>query len=295
VSPYYDSLLAKVIAYGESRSAALQRLLTALDRYVIGGVATNSGFLRDLLSVPAFSAQPLSTRFIDEHFPNGWTAGAHTGEMEQVAAAVVYILCGEQQGTLINRSPTDVHLSPWRRLGSWRVIEQAGFPGKTPMTLNDGRAQHTIHLSGRRGRYHVSLKNRAVDVHAWQEREGLLVIEANGALHRFATHLTDDTITISGGTQQHTFTVVPREETARRGEGAGGVGGVDLVAPMPGLITEVKVAVGDTVQEGDVLVMMEAMKMIHMLTALGGGVVRAIHCRAGETVRGAALLVEISS
>src|SRR5207249_4265422 len=131
VSPYYDSLLAKVIAYGDSRSVVLQRLLAVLDRYVIGGVSTNSGFLRDLLSLPAFCDEPLSTRFIDQHFPTGWTAGAHTGEMEQVAAAVVYALACEQQ------SRADTHISPWRRLGSWRVIEQAGFLGKTAITLSD--------------------------------------------------------------------------------------------------------------------------------------------------------------
>ncbi|MGH6892088.1 MAG: acetyl-CoA carboxylase biotin carboxylase subunit, partial [Dongiaceae bacterium] len=153
VSPYYDSLLAKVIAHGDSRSTALQHLLTALDRYMIGGVSTNSEFLYDLLSLPAFSNAPLSTRFIDQHFPVGWTAGAHAGEMEQVAAVVVHALAHEQQGTLINQSPTDVHTSPWRRLGSWRVIEQAGFPGTTEITLSNGRAHHTLRLSGRRGRY----------------------------------------------------------------------------------------------------------------------------------------------
>lgn len=287
VSPYYDSLLAKVIAYGDNRSAALQRLLAALDHYMIGGVSTNSGFLRDLLSLPAFSNEPLSTRFIDQHFPTGWTAGAHAGEIEQAAAVVVYALACEQQ------SRTDTPISPWRRLGSWRVIEQAGFPGETAITLSDGRTRHNLRLSGRWGRYRVSLDNRTVDVRAWQDHDGLLALEVDGALHHFATYFSGDTITISVGAQQHTFTVVPREETARRSEGMGGVGGVDLVAPMPGLITEVKVAVGDTVQEGDVLVVMEAMKMIHMLTAVGDGMVRAVHCRPGETVRGAALLVEI--
>src|SRR5207237_7804 len=136
--------------------------------------STNSGFLHDLLSLSAFSDEPLSTRFIDQHFPTGWTAGAHTGEMEQVAAVVVYALACEQ------RSRADTHISPWQRLGSWRVIEQAGFPGKTAITLSDGRMYHNIGLSGRRGQYRVSLTGRTMDVRAWQDRDGLLVLEADG-------------------------------------------------------------------------------------------------------------------
>jgi len=120
ISPYYDSLLAKVICWGESREQARQRMLAALDEFSLLGLHHSAAFLRDVIASSPFAAAELSTRFIPEHFP-AWRPHAEQLKAALIAAA----LRGEGESELnADRSPTSsdgarAARSPWTQLGQF--------------------------------------------------------------------------------------------------------------------------------------------------------------------------------
>jgi 3-methylcrotonyl-CoA carboxylase alpha subunit len=112
-------------------------------------------------------------------------------------------------------------------------------------------------------------------------------------VHRRFVDATDGDLWVSGGRRHRRFALVSRDERAHAREAAAGSGDSrNLRAPFPGLVTSVEIAAGESVEAGRLLVVMEAMKMVHSLRAAAGGAVRAVHCRPGKTVAGGELMVE---
>jgi acetyl/propionyl-CoA carboxylase alpha subunit len=120
-------------------------------------------------------------------------------------------------------------------------------------------------------------------------------MEIDGALLRRAVDLDGDDVWVSGGRRHRRFTVVSREALAAAREAKAGEDPRNLLAPFPGLVTAIEVAPGERVAAGHLLVVMEAMKMVHSLRASGPGSVRGVHCQAGRTVSAGDLLVEFEA
>jgi 3-methylcrotonyl-CoA carboxylase alpha subunit len=291
VTAYYDSMLAKVIAHGRDREEARRRLVAALERSVLAGVDSNVDLLRDVLETPAFRAAKLSTRFLEIELAAGH-APEPNGEdetVDRVAAAVRWVQTIEES----RRGTTP---SPWDRLGPWRVTRRSGQQGWTLVHLRaeDGETS-VVRLSGTGGRYEVDAGPRPFFAEAWWSREGELRMEIDGALLRRAVDLDGDNVWVSGGRRHRRFTVVSREALAAAREAKAGEDPRNLLAPFPGLVTAIEVAPGERVAAGHLLVVMEAMKMVHSLRASGPGSVRGVHCQAGRTVSAGDLLVEFEA
>jgi len=276
VSPYYDSMLAKVIASGRDREAARKRLAAALRGMLVVGLPTNLDFLARIVEHEVFASGRLTTRFLEEHAAELAVPPApHEGAL--VAALAV----------ALDPRPA-AHTDPWHRLGPLRVTPHRPTQ---PVTLaaQDG-SLHAVLVQGPGPRLEVTLDGERREVQAWWEGDHL-VVEQGGALERHRAHRSGERWTVRQHGRTETYRVVPREELWRRRESAASGSARALQAPFPALVSEVKVEPGRHVAAGEVLVVLEAMKMLHNLLADGAGVVDQVRVQPGMTVESGAVLV----
>jgi 3-methylcrotonyl-CoA carboxylase alpha subunit len=284
----YDSMLAKVIAHGRDREEARRRLAAALRGTVLTGVETNLDFLRTVLETPAFRLARLSTRFLELELPaeDPEPRRSDDDDTDLLAAAAAQVL-------RLERERRDEGLVPWDRLAAWRVTRRSGETAWTSVRLRreDGETA-VVRLAGSAGRYDAQVGEPTLALEAWWSGDGELRLDIAGALHRRFVMLDGSTLWLCGGERHRRFTVISRDEQAAERDAATGFDPRNLVAPFPGLVTSVEVNAGDRVETGGVLVIMEAMKMVHTLRAAGSGSVRAVHCQPGTTVAAGHVLVE---
>nr|WP_296334778.1 biotin carboxylase N-terminal domain-containing protein [uncultured Acidovorax sp.] len=284
VTPYYDSMLLKVIAHADDRPTAARRLATALDDTVLLGVHSNLGFLADLLRHEHF-AQRLSTHYIARAFPAGWQPREDDGLA--IAAAALH-------GVLATQAAA-AGRSAWQSLGTWRVPGSGA--GGTRVLLEDGqRCVHEASVSpqGEGWRVRVGELERVVAATLVADT---LELRHKGVTTRFTVALErhaseGERLWLAGAGRTRTWRRLDRWQRALTGAAAADErGGSRLLAPMPGLVTQVQASVGMTVNAGDTLVQMEAMKMVHTISAPAAGRVSELRCRSGDAVRGGDVLV----
>jgi acetyl-CoA/propionyl-CoA carboxylase biotin carboxyl carrier protein len=263
----YDPMLAKVIAHGRDRAEALSRLDAALRDTVLLGVGTNTAFLRALLADPDVRAGRLDTGLVGRRLDE-WTSAALPDDV-LVAAAVHALLELEPAGPVVD--PFDVP-------GGWRVGEpawtswQMAVAGADPVPVRvRGRAADAICrvADGPEIRCSGSLAG------------GRLTVTVDGLTRRYAAARDGELLWLGrDGSAWALRERPPLDAAAAAEEGAGG----PVRSPMPGTVTVVEVVDGQAVEAGDRLVVVEAMKMEHVLTAPVAGVVRELRAAAGGTV-----------
>ncbi len=267
----FDPMLAKVIAHGPTRAEAAGRLALALERMHLGGVVTNRDFLVATLRNEAFLAGDTTTDFIDRIDPAGSQAAPDTAMAAIVAAMWI-------QGR--NRADDRV----WGfarsnfRTGSLppQYIEFETGPDET----------HRIEYSLRRDGGFTLGSGETVLVHEWTPDD--IELEVDGRRLRAAVTVADGVGYVTLGRTTVTLPVKPRFAVPGSELPTGG-----LVAPMPGSVIELRCAVGDTVAAGQVLVVLEAMKMEHHITAPFAGTVTVLPIAVGDQVENGALLLTI--
>ncbi|MGI4952152.1 MAG: biotin carboxylase N-terminal domain-containing protein [Janthinobacterium lividum] len=276
VTPYYDSMLAKLIATGQDRAEATARLTVALERLVVLGVPCNQAFLLDILRTPAFKAGRLTTRFLDEAFLEGWQPAPADGTVIRDAAIAAWLAANPRTAP-----------GPWATLGGFRLLEPAGRPARIVVEVTDGEETETVEITGSADRFAVA---DSPEVSA-SLRDGVVTLRTPGRSARVAVAMAEGEILLAHAGQVHRRRILPAVEAASlpREE----KGGPRLIAPMPGLVVSVEVAEGAQVEAGQTVVVMEAMKVIMRLPAPIAGRIARIACAAGETVKGGDLLLEI--
>ena len=268
VSPFYDPMLGKLIAWGETREEARLRLLSMLDEFAIGGLRTNLAFLRRIIAHPAFAEAELDTGFIpryqDELLP---PADGLTEAFWQLAAQA-YL------STAPMTARTDDAHSPWSTTNGLRL----GGPGEVTLHLACGTQSRSIMLRG----------DSQQGVRLNGER---LLIEQDGVRHQTIAIRRADTLYLRWQGDLHAIRPVdPIAEVDSSHAHQGG-----LTAPMNGSIVRVLVSVGEQVQVGTPLVVLEAMKMEHSIRANTAGTVAALYCAEGEMVQEGTVLVELAA
>lgn len=247
VGSLYDPMLSKVIAYGPDREAALRRLRSALAETVTLGVQTNAGFLRRLLAHPAVVAGELDTGLV-ERVVDDLVSTDVPEEVYEAAAAV----------RLERLEPrTEGWVDPFSVPSGWRL---GGTPKPPAFHL---RAQDPVTYTPR-GTHTVTGDRVTVTV--------------DGVRHTF--HRAGDWIGRDGDAWQ----VRDHDPVAASLNRAAHAGADSLTAPMPGTVTVVKVAVGDEVAAGQSLLVVEAMKMEHVISAPHAGTVAELDVTPGTTV-----------
>ncbi|MDB5635960.1 MAG: purK [Bradyrhizobium sp.] len=283
---YYDSLLAKLIAHGATRQTALSRLASGLEALALLGVPTTQPFLLDAISHPLFADGKATTRFIETAFPGGWRPEPAGLTMLRVAAAAFWLQQGSAESEM-------AWTSPWARRSAVRVMASER-PAHTTLHLSDEYGDSDVDISVGRtgikaeiGGTPVMLGSISCDSTRMTlsdaGRETAFVVQRDGNLVRIA----HNGMAIS--------TRIELKIDLPRAPGTSERGGNVIDAPLHGVVSQIFVAVGDTVEKGSAVLQMEAMKLIHTLAAPVSGRVAAIHCNAGDTVPAAAVLVEIVS
>jgi propionyl-CoA carboxylase alpha chain len=266
----FDPMLAKVIAHAPTRAEAAGRLALALERLHVGGVTTNAAFLAATLRHPAFLAGDTTTDFIERAAPSAEVALDDHALHRLTAAAALWL-----QGSSRAATPVLAGLpSGWRnaRLPAQRTSFTAG--DRTFDVTYQAQRDGSFRIGdGTTARVHAWSPD-AVDVEVDGRRAVVRVTRAGERLHVQAPHGTVD------------LDLVPRFPLPERVGPAGG-----LVAPMPGVARDVRVAVGDRVAAKQVLVVLEAMKMEHHITAPVDGVVTEVLVHAGSQVHNGELLL----
>ena len=154
ITPYYDSLIAKFIASGHDRNAAIDTLLEALDDSVTLGVINNSEYLRDVISTPAFRKAKLSTHFLERHMAD-WKLDKGDIEIPLAAAAIAYLYKPDAYDY------PERHRSPWTSLESWRLWRNAGYSGRTRLVFDDDeQRRHVLSIGNRGDLYDVEIDER---------------------------------------------------------------------------------------------------------------------------------------
>ena len=274
----YDPMLAKVIAHGSDRAEAVRRLDAALRDTVLLGLDTNVGFLRALLADDDVRAARLDTGLVGRR-GTAWTTSELPADVLAATAAHA-MLALEPAGPVVD--PFDVP-------GGWRVGEPAWT---TWQMLVSGHEPVVVRVRGRAAAAEcVVADDPPIALRAHRRAPGSrdLEVTLDGVTRRYHCVHADDTLWI--GRDGHAWGVreqAPLEAAATAEDGAGG----PVLSPMPGTVTVVEVTEGQHVSAGQRLVVVEAMKMEHVLTAPIDGVVRELRARAGTTVaRDAALLI----
>ncbi|MEO5670203.1 MAG: acetyl/propionyl/methylcrotonyl-CoA carboxylase subunit alpha [Ramlibacter sp.] len=276
ISPYYDSMIAKLIVHGATREQALARLDEALARTHIVGISTNVQFLRYVARSPSFAQGNLDTALIPREqavlFNQEPLGLALAG-----AAAVAQALLNEQsaQGA-----------DPFSRRDGWRShgltvrrfqFEFHGEPAAASLTyLHDGALNLTVGEAS--GVLRFTDTPRGIDIAFAGERFTASV---------YASGETDHVFSARGATQ-----ILAIDLLAHAGEGVADTG--RLTAPMPGKVVSFSVKAGDTVKKGQALAVMEAMKMEHTIAAPGDGVVAELMYAPGDQVAEGAELLKLT-
>ncbi|MGY6018157.1 acetyl/propionyl/methylcrotonyl-CoA carboxylase subunit alpha [Streptomyces spinosirectus] len=249
VGSLYDPMLSKVIAYGPDRETALRKLRAALAGTVTLGVQTNAGFLRRLLAHPAVVAGELDTGLVEREVDSLVSTDVPDEVYEAAAAVRLDALKPRGDGW---RDPFSVP-NGWRLGGTPRPVAfPLRVPGYEPVT-HEIRGAHTV-------------------------TAGTVAVTLDGVRHTF--HHAADWI----GRDGDAWHVRDHDPVAASLTRAGHAGADSLTAPMPGTVTVVKVAVGDEVGAGQSLLVVEAMKMEHVISAPHAGTVAELDVAPGTTV-----------
>ena len=282
VSINYDPMIAKLIVWDATRAGALRRLRSALAEYQVVGVTTNVEFLAAVAVHPAFAAGELDTGFIERHkdvlFPESRPA---TGRILALAALDVLLRRSAEAEKMAAASRD--RWSPWHLTTGW----QMNSDNHHVLTFQDNETTVCVTAHYRTGGYLLELPDGRMPVSGILDADGDLQADLGGARVTASVVRHGSDLTIISHGSSHRLTLHDPLASAGEQEVAGG----RLTAPMPGKIVALLVEAGATVQRGDPLVILEAMKMEHTITAPRDGVVAEIHFAVGSVVNeGAELL-----
>ncbi|MFF1264658.1 acetyl-CoA carboxylase biotin carboxylase subunit [Streptomyces anulatus] len=251
VGSLYDPMLSKVIAYGPDRASALRKLRAALADTVILGVPTNAGFLRRLLAHPDVVSGDLDTGLVERE-AEGLVPDGVPDEVYAAAAAV-------RRDALDPRPDAGGWTDPFSVPSGWRT---GGVPAPLTFPLRVAGADPVTY-------------GAPASATVTPDR---VTVELDGTVGHF--HRSGDWL----GRDGDTWHVQDHDPVEASLSGAGRSGADTLAAPMPGTVTVVKVAVGDAVEAGQSLLVVEAMKMEHVISAPHAGTVTELDVIAGATV-----------
>jgi propionyl-CoA carboxylase alpha chain len=275
VSPYYDPMLAKVIAYGPTRDDARRRLARALAGAELHGVTTNRDLLVGLLREPDFRAGRTDTGYLDRHPPRE-LAPADPGRDRRHALAAA--LAGQAERRA-NTPVLGTLPSGWRNAPSrdQRTVYQCG----------DDQLMVTYRFTpdGLRAAVDGEPVANPVLHEATPDRVDL---EADGVRRAYEVHRVGPVVYVDSAAGSTVLVGAPRHPEPTTEVQAG-----SLQAPMPGLVARLLVEVGDVVAAGVPLVVLEAMKMEHTVAAPADGTVTALPVAAGTQVETGAVLAVV--
>lgn len=259
----YDPMIAKVIAHGTDRDSAIAALDDALAELICVGPTTNQAFLRRAITHPDFVAAQIDTGFIRRH-QEKLVCEAPDAQRNAVIAATVDLLSTRQVAARATAKDKGEPGSPWFATDSWR----ANLLSRETFVFRHGEEEISVEVVQNRDDIHLELPD-GTQARLPQDVPVVWRVYHDGG-SVFVTH---------GGSQYRFDRVIAVEQAAEQSGAAG-----NLNAPMPGRVVSVAVAVGDAVEKGQTLIVLEAMKMEHAIKAPADGQVAEVFHSEGDQV-----------
>ncbi len=287
ITPYYDPMLAKLITHAATRDEALDRLRQALDATAVFGVTTNCDFLKRLIALPQTRNATFHTRLIDEQI-DSWNLREAQQTTEALALAAYHWLYQQ-------RRAGGEH-NPWLDWGGsgWQMAagDDDGLAAVPSLHVESQGASAEIRFAPLQadGSMLVGVGDQRLRV-ALQATGGdtfLAIVDARREAVRL--HQDGDMLYLHDRRGSHAFKAVPYLSYISSAAQSGG----ELKAPMMGLILKVNVVVGECVEKGSVVALLESMKMEMRIVAECAGTVVAINCQAGQTVERNAIVAVVA-
>ena len=279
VTPFYDAMVAKIIAYGDTREDARMTLKAALEQSVLFGPANNRDFLIDVLAKPDFVSGEATTAFIGDHYGDAFTP-APIGAADLVAAATIqHVIAMETH----HAQSASVHpeLLDWASTGG--TVD-------TRQYMADELSSDVRLTSIRLGQYRVQVGEESADVEVLDMDEDNAQLSINGLASRYR-FLVQAPATIHLASDHRAYMLVDATSVPPESEEA--AGGGSIAAPMHGQLLAIEVEAGQSVSKGQRLAVLEAMKMQHEIIAPADGTVVDIGAEAGKQIGAGDLIITL--
>ncbi|MDR7308084.1 acetyl/propionyl/methylcrotonyl-CoA carboxylase subunit alpha [Rhodoferax saidenbachensis] len=284
ISPYYDSMVAKLIVHGSTREEALARMDAALAQTHIVGLATNVQFLRHVTTSASFAQANLDTALIPREAAALFNQDK-LGLPLAAAALVAHTLQAEQdQGA---QTDATGWCDPWAQRDGWR----SHGPSVRGFALEYAGAPHTAVLTTVRGNYMLAVAGQTLPLQWAVSATGALDLQLGA--QRVLAHIYRNGDVAHVFTAQGAIQIVAVDALAHAGETH--AEGGRLTAPMPGKVVSFAVKAGDAVTKGQALAVMEAMKMEHTIAAPADGTVAELLFAPGDQVTEGAELLRLEA
>jgi 3-methylcrotonyl-CoA carboxylase alpha subunit len=285
VTPFYDPMIAKIIAWGEDRAAAVGRLRHALAETAVLGVATNLKFLARVAAHPEFTSGAVDTGFIERHRASLMPPRQPAPDTVLAAAALSRLLaCEDKAKAAASRSGDP--FSPWARVDGWRLNGRS----HQELIFRDGAEERLVCATSQAGSWLLEFGDRAILAGGERRSDASLSILLDGVRKKLTVldHGAETAVFLDGESWRLTE-IDPLAARAGEDPTAG-----RLTAPMPGRVTQLMVQRGTSVRRGQPLIVIEAMKMEHTVTAPADGVVEAVRFAPGDLVEEGAELIALT-
>jgi 3-methylcrotonyl-CoA carboxylase alpha subunit len=283
ITPWYDPMIAKLIVHAADRDGALARLRRALGEVEIAGVKTNVAFLRRIVGSGAFVRAELDTGLIERNRTDVFPPEKPVSRELLAAAAFAELAEEERSGRERAASSGDPH-SPWHRVDGWRLNEDSHHD----FVFLEGETAHPVRMRFAEAGLRLVIEGKEHAFAGEALDSGALSIRLEGRVFKARA--------VREGSDWHVFAhgehrrlalreALPMEDSDPRSG--------SLSAPMPGRIIQVMSQRGEAVKKGQALLILEAMKMEHTITAPADGVVKEVHYSPGEQVLEGAELITL--
>jgi 3-methylcrotonyl-CoA carboxylase alpha subunit len=278
VSPYYDAMLAKVIAWAPTREGAIDKLNQGLEETDVRGVVTNIPFLSALVTHPAVRANAIDTGFIERELKNLTAAGAAAAGDLELCAAVAIILADERSAAELD--------SPWQSYG-WMPVgrRRRNFAFRQ----GQGSEERQVALQYGNGPSTVTIGEREFAFDYTVNDEGELDVTLDGVTSRIVPAIEGHELylrTRNGRFELHWVDPFGGDDEEQVGEDK-------IAAPLPGTVVAILAEEGAMLEKGAPILTLEVMKMEQTLRAPFAGVLKKIKCKVGDIVQEGVELAEI--
>jgi geranyl-CoA carboxylase alpha subunit len=268
VSPYYDPMVAKLIAHGESRDEACRRLASALQDSVLLGLNSNKLFLQNILRHPVFLAGAATTAFIEQHF----SADPSMDDAPPSAATLAL-------AALLNSSSQSASRQGWQNPAAASYCYQLATAARS----------YEVRLQQQENGFEAVIGEQRLSLELISIAPSRAVVRVGGIRYAVRFHRDGTMLFLDDGTGHHQIEDLTHAPAAA----VAGAGSGEVKAAMDGAIVAISVAEGDTVAAGQTLVVLEAMKMEHPLKSGIAGQVAAVNCAVGDQVKARQLLAVV--
>ena len=281
ISPFYDPMVAKIIAWGEDREIARRRLVRALENTALFGPANNRAFLVDVLGRDAFVAGEATTGFIARHYPAGSFEPAEESVIHKAIGGCLLYLDGCQAA---------------RNRALATLADLGGFCGSRDLRghvrFGEDEASTDVYIDETRpGHFRVTVGEEVLELQWLRQEAQSLRVSVDGVQLQALYTLTRPGavfVQLRGSTAALTNQLASTRDDQRSG------GSGTITAPMHGNLMAILVALGDRVEAGQDVAVMEAMKMEHRMGTPVAGEVVAVHAAVGEQLATGAIVLEIA-